>query len=190
MNMEFSKCPYFLKLFSVIGHFKTKLTTMKNQLLKGLVDLIYGTRRVTRKFQLDNPNEKVLAADASKGIVTTSNQDVQRGLNWVTSQRAVVLLTDTKIVCGKWTIPLDTISKAELLKINSLFGGGQVLKVQTTDEKFYQFGMQQNPEWTNQQRLPLTLENGHVRNSVFSVVVRIIAVAYLLYWLYERFIVK
>jgi len=161
---------------------------MINQLLKGLVDLIYGTGRTRRRFELDHPNEKVLAADASKGIVTTTNQDIQRGLDWVTSQRAVVLLTDQKIICGKWTIPLDTISRAQLFKIHSLFGSGQVLKVQTTDDKNYQFGMQLNPEWTNQQRLPLTLEKGQVKYSAFSVVVRIIAVGYLIYWLYERFI--
>jgi hypothetical protein len=161
---------------------------MINQLLKGLVDLIYGTRRARQKFELDNPSEKVLAADASKGIVTTTNQDIQRGLDWVTSQRAVVMLTDKKIICGKWTIPLDTVSTAQLLKINSLFGGGQVLKVQTTDDKNYQFGMQLNPEWTNQQRLPLTLEKGKVKNSVFSIIVRLIAVGYLIYWFYERFV--
>ena len=161
---------------------------MINQLLKGLVDLIYGTGRVRRKFERDNPNEKVLAADASKGIVTTKNQDIQRGLDWVTSQRAVVLLTDKKIISGKWTIPLDTIATAQLLNINSLFGSGQVLKVQTTDDKNYQFGMQLNPEWTSQQQLPLTLEKGQVKHSAFSIIVRLIAVGYLIYWLYERFI--
>jgi len=161
---------------------------MINQLLKGLVDLIYGTGRVRRKFELDNPNEKVLAADASKGIVTTSNQDIQLGLDWVTSQRAVVMLTDRKIVCGKWTILLDTIATAQLIKINSLFGGGQVIKIQTTDDKNYQFGMQQNPEWTSQQQLTLTLEKGQVKHSAFSIIVRLIAVGYLIYWLYERFI--
>jgi hypothetical protein len=161
---------------------------MINQILKGLVDLIYGTGRVRRKFERDNPNEKVLAADSSKGIVTTTNQDIQRGLDWVTSQRAVILLTDQKLVCGKWTIPLDTISTAQLLKINSLFGGGQILKVQTTDDKNYQFGMQRNPEWTSQQRLPLTLEKGQVKHSAFSIFVRLIAVGYLIYWVYERFI--
>ncbi|SFU70864.1 hypothetical protein SAMN05216364_10844, partial [Porphyromonadaceae bacterium KHP3R9] len=174
---------------SVIGHFKTDdKTTMINQLLKGLVDLIYGTGRVRRKFELENLNEKVLAADASKGIVTTTNQDIQRGLDWVTSQRAVVLLTDKKLICGKWTIPLDNIASAQLVKINSIFGGGQVLKVQTTDEKNYQFGMQLNPEWTSQQRLPLTLEKGQVKNSAFSIIVRLFAVGYLIYWIYERFI--
>jgi hypothetical protein len=74
---------------------------MINQIIKGLVNLIYGTRRARCKFERENPNEKVLAADASKGIVTTSNQDIQRGLNWVSSQRAVILLTEKKLVCGK-----------------------------------------------------------------------------------------
>ena len=78
-----------------------------------------------------------------------------------------------------------TISNAQLLKINSLFGGGQVLKVQTTDDKNYQFGMQLNPEWTSQQRLPLTLEKGQLKHSAFSIIVRLIAVGYLIYWLYE-----
>lgn len=161
---------------------------MINQILKGLVDLIYGTGRVKQKFERNNPNEKVLAADASKGIVTSTNQDIQRGLDWVTSQRAVVLLTDKKIICGKWTIPLDTIQTAQLLKINSLFGGGQVLKVQTTDDKNYQFGMQLNPEWMSQKQLPLTLEKGQIKHSAFSIIVRLIAVGYLIYWLYQRFI--
>ncbi|GAB3653690.1 hypothetical protein GCM10028791_23910 [Echinicola sediminis] len=99
------------------------------------------------------------------------------------------MLTDKKIVCGKWTIPLDTIATAELMKINSLFGGGQVLKVQTTDHKHYQFGMQFNPEWTSQQQLPLTLEKGQVKHSVFSITVRLIAVGYLVYWLYKRYFI-
>lgn len=160
---------------------------MINQLLKGLVDLIYGTGRARRKFELDHPTEKVLAADASKGIVTTTNQDIQRGVDWVTSQRAVVMLTNKKIICGKWTIPLDTISTAQLLKINSLFVSGQVLKIQTTDDKNYQFGMQLNPEWTTQTLLPLTLEKGQLKYSAFSIVVRLILLGYFIYWLYERF---
>jgi hypothetical protein len=172
----------------VIGHFKDDITTMINQLLKGLVDLLYGTERVRRKFELDNPSEKVLAADGSKGIVTTTNQNIQRGLDWVTSQRSVVMLTEKKIVCGKWTIPLNTIATAQLVEINSLFGSGQVLKVQTIDDGNYQFGMQLNPEWTNQQQLPMTLEKGQVKYSPFSIIVRLVAVGYLIYWLYERFI--
>ena len=160
---------------------------MINRLLKGIVDFVYGTEKARLKFEFENPTEKVLAADASKGIVATTNQDIQRGLDWVTSQRAVVLLTEKKIVCGKWTIPLDAVSSAQLVKFNSLFGGGQVLKIHTTDDRHYQFGMQINPEWTNQQMLPLTFEKKQIKHSFFSVFVRIIAIVYLIYLVYEQF---
>jgi len=163
---------------------------MINKLLKGLVDFIFGTERVKRKFELNNPDETVLASDACKGIVTATNQDIQRGLDWATSQRAVILLTDKKIICGKWTIPLDTIAKAELIKINSFFVGGQVLKISKKDGENYQFGMQLNPEWTNQQILSMTLEKGQVKHSAFSILARVILVGFLLYWLYERFFVN
>jgi len=160
---------------------------MINKLMKGFVDLIYGTERVKRKYVTNNPTEAVLASDASKSIMTSVNKDIQRGPDWVTSQRAVVLLTDTKIVCGKWAIPIENIKTAQLLKINSLFGGGQVLKVQTKDDEYFQFGMQINPEWTNQEILSLNLENARVKNSMFSIILRLFLIGYLSYWLYERF---
>ena len=163
---------------------------MINKMMKGLVDLVYRTGQVRRNFELDNPNENVLAADASKGIITEKNQDIQRGLDWVTSQRAVILLTEKRIICGKWAISLDTVSSAQLHKINSIFGSGQVLKIQTQDGKNYQFGMQLNPEWTNQQLFPLTLEKGQVKYSVFSIIARLIVVGYLLYWFYKRFVAR
>jgi len=163
---------------------------MINRILKGLVDLIYGTGRIRQKFELENPNEKVLAADASKGIVTETNQDIQHGVDWVTSQRAIIVLTENKIICGKWTIPLDTILEAQLIKFNSLFGSGQVLKIHTKDEKNYQFGMQLNSEWTNQQIFPLTLEKGQIKYSFFSIMVRLILIGYIIYWIYKRFIAK
>ena len=161
---------------------------MLEKLAKGLIDLIYGTNRARQKFALVNPNEVVLAADASKGLVSTTNQEIQRGFDWVTSQRAVVLLTDKKIVCGKWSIPLDTISSVQLVKINSFLGGGQVLKVQTVDGENYQFGMQINSEWETQQVLTLTVEAGQVKYSVFSIFVRVLLVGYLGYWIYIRFL--
>jgi predicted choloylglycine hydrolase len=73
-----------------------------------------------------------------------------------------------------------------LLKIGSLFGQGQVLKIKTKDNSHYQFGMQFNPEWTEQTFLPLALERGKVKTSRFSLIVRIIAIGYLIYWALER----
>ena len=163
---------------------------MINQLLKGFVDLIYGTAQVRKNYQLNNPVETVMAADASKGIVTTDNQEIKRGIDWVTSQRAVILLTDRNIICGKWKIPLENIANAQLSKINSLFGSGQVLKIQTKDNINYQFGMQINPEWTTQQIVPLTLVREKVKYSAFSIIVRLFLIGYILYWCYEKFIVN
>lgn len=161
---------------------------MLNQLLKAFIDLIYGTKLIRQQYEATHPTETVYAADGSKGIVTTGDKEIKRGLDWVASQRAVVLMTGKNIVCGQWTIPLADITSAQLLKISSLLGAGQVLKIQTRDDKNYQFGMQFNPEWTEQQVLPLTLEKGRVKYSAFSVIVRLIAVGYLIYWVYDRFI--
>jgi hypothetical protein len=160
---------------------------MVNKLLKGLVDFIYGTKRTVKKYQLNHPTETVVASDASKGIITSSDKQIERGLDWVTSQRAVVLLTDKNLVCGQWTIPLNEITSTKLIKINSLFGGGQVLSVQTADNRNFQFGMQVNSEWTNQQVLPLTAENGKVKNSPFSIALRLFLIGYLIYIIYEKY---
>ena len=161
---------------------------MLSKLMKGLVDLIYATGRVRRKYEQSHPDEKVLAADASKGIITKQDQGITRGTDWVTSQRAVLMLTSNKIVCGKWTIPIEQIQSTQLLKFRSLFGDGAVLKLQTSDGTNYQFGMQVNPEWTNQQVIPLSYVQSKIKHSPFSIAVRVIAIGYLIYWLYKRFI--
>ena len=82
---------------------------------------------------------------------------------------------------------LDDIESAQLIKINSLFGGGQVLKIQTKDDRYYQFGMQINPDWTLQTALVLLVEKGQLKYSTFSIVVRLLLIGYLLYWVYDRF---
>lgn len=163
---------------------------MLNTLLKGLVDLIYGTGRAKRKYEKANPGETVFASDASKGIITSQEQGVTRGSKWIKAQRAVVMLTNTKIICGKWSIPIDEIQSSELLKFNSLIGGGAVLKIQTTEGVNYQFGMQINPEWIEQDILPLNFEKTNIKQSAFSLVIRVLAIGYLAFKAYERFFVN
>ena len=155
--------------------------------MKGFVDLIYGVRRTKKIFRSKNPLETIYASDGSKSILTSDTKVIERGMEWVTSQRAVVLLTNKRIICGKWSIPLIDISEAQLLKVRSLFGAGQVLRVRTNDAN-YQFGMQLNKEWTNQNILPLTIEEGKIKISPFSKIIRFVLVAYLIYWLFEKFI--
>lgn len=156
------------------------------EILKKITDFIYGTERVRRKFLFDNPDEQVFAADASKGIMTKSDSDIERGIDWVTSQRSVVLLTDKRLQCGQWDILLKDIISSELLKINTTFGPGLVLKITTKDQNDFQFGMQMNREWTEQNVLPLTLEKGKLKYSLFSVALRLIFLGYLIYWIFEK----
>lgn len=156
-----------------------------DKILKALVDLFYGTNSKRKRFESQN-NESVIAADASKGIITKQNDNITRGADWIISQRAVILLTEKQIVCGKWQIPIDNITNATLVKIKSLFGGGQVLKIDTKDNESYQFGMQVNDEWINQNTLHLTVENGKVKTSPFSWIIRIVAVGYLIYLLLQN----
>lgn len=144
---------------------------------------MYGTGRVRQKFSTTHPDEKVLAADASKGTMRKADEDLKRGANWVLSQRAVVLLTDKRIKCGKWDIPLDSIIEAKLVKIRTTFGRGQVLKIATIDQGHFQFGMQINQEWTDQTVLPLTLEENKLKYSWFSIVTRLILLGYLVFWI-------
>jgi hypothetical protein len=155
-------------------------------ILKKITDFIYGTSRVRSKYLTEHPDEKVIAADASKGIMTQGENDIKRGADWVTSQRAVILLTDKRISCGNWTIPLENILTAKLIEINTTFGTGQVLKITTKDHHNFQFGMQMNREWTEQSVLPLVFEKGKLKYSLFSIVVRLILIGYLIYWIVEK----
>ena len=160
---------------------------MIDKLQKSLVDVVYAVARGKSKYERDNPDEKVLAADGSKAIMTRGDQDIERGLAWAGSKRAVVMLTNKRLKGDQWDIPLENIQTARLLKIGSLFGQGQVLKLKTKDNEHYQFGMQFNPAWVAQKVLPLTLEQGQVKTSALSWVVRLIAIGYLVYWALNKF---
>ena len=41
--------------------------------------------------------------------------------------------------------------------------------------------MQMNKEWTNQNELPLTIEKGKLKNSLFSIAIRLILIGYIIY---------
>ena len=129
-----------------------------------------------------------MASDASKGVLAGEDKVVRRGMNWVASQRAVILLTDKRIVCGKWDIPLDTVTHAQLVRVRTLLGSAHVLKIATTDRGYFQFGMQGNDEWVDQEVLSLTLSRGRLRYSPFSLIVRIALIGYVVYRLVLRFV--
>lgn len=111
---------------------------------------------------------------------------VETGFNWVVSRRAVAILTDKRIKCGDWEIPLASITKSELIKIRGLISTGQLLHITTDKNEGYQFGMQLNPDWMNQNVLPLQLINKKIKISLYSWVIRILIIAYLGYWVINK----
>lgn len=46
--------------------------------------------------------------------------------------------------------------------------------------------MQVNPEWTEQTVLPLEVQEGKIKTSPLSMVIRLIAIGYVIYLLIER----
>lgn len=161
---------------------------MLNTLFKGIVDFLYMVRLAKSKFRKQNPDEAILAADGAKAICTNAEVGVERRLEWAASRRSVVMLTDKRIKCGNWNIPLDEITSATVVQFLSFFGQGQVVKIETVHGKHYQFGMQRNQEWTNQNVLPVTIENVGILTSS-GILIRLAAVGYLLYLALKDFFI-
>jgi len=74
-----------------------------------------------------------------------------------------------------------------LLKIHTTFGPGLVLKIETKDGDNFQFGMQLNTEWTNQNAIPLKIEKGNLKSSIFSIAIRLFIIGYVIYWIINNY---
>jgi hypothetical protein len=155
--------------------------------MKRVIDFIYGVNRAKKAFAASHPGETILAADASKGIMTDGPKPIEKGASWVGAQRAVIILSDKRIKCGKWDIPLEEIVEATLVRLHTRISGGQVLKISTRGNRHFQFGMMSNKQWEEQNALPLSIEKGKVSYSLFSIIIRVLLVAFLAYYLYRQF---
>jgi hypothetical protein len=151
------------------------------ELLNKFVNIIYRTKRARQKYLKSYPSEKILAANATKGVRYLENQTMMKSTDWIGSQRAVLLLTNRKIVCGKWEIPLEDINNSELIKIKTLDGPGQILKISTKNQGYFQFGMQVNRQWDEQTALSLIVSKGKVKYSMYSIIIRIVFYGVLVY---------
>lgn len=157
-------------------------------IINGIVNIIYGTNRAVNKFLLYHPDEQVIAASGVKGVKSTPKSEVDTGAKWIVSRRAVAILTDKRIKCGDWDIPLSSINSAELINLRGLISKGQLLNISTEDNVGYQLGMQLNKDWLNSDHLKLEYLDKEIKISTFSWVMRIALLTYLAYLLYERFI--
>jgi hypothetical protein len=133
-----------------------------------------------QKYKEKDANAVILAAGATKAQKLDKDVDVRYEVGWVTARRAVLILTNDKLICDTWEIPISSIKDAKLLRIKSLFAKAFVLKVSSSDGYHYQFGLQYDSAWERQTALKLVIENGKIKYSLFSIIYRIVVWAFLL----------
>lgn len=154
---------------------------MLDTFFRVLANLFYLVPFQVRRFKVEEPDSQVLAAGATKARKFGKDSEVQHEAGWIAARRGALILTQEKLVCGSWEIPLSTINNALLLRVRSLFAKALVLKVSTTDGYYYQFGLQYDPAWETQTALKLTIEEGKIKYSVFSIALRVILVIWLIW---------
>ncbi|MGR3274759.1 hypothetical protein ACSYAD_06560 [Acaryochloris marina NIES-2412] len=134
-----------------------------------------------QKFRKQYPNVQILASGVTKARKMKADSPVQYELEWVTSRRGMLILTESYLFCGDWEIPLDTVSEAVLLSLT----GGYVLKISTTAGDHYQFGLNKNLAWETQSVLSLTKQQGSIAYSTQSLILRAIMLMAVLWYLYQ-----
>lgn len=148
-------------------------------------NLLYFVPLKVRQFKANEPDAQVLVAGATKARQFDKDVTVQREAGWMTARRGALILTDQKLVCGSWQIPLSSVNKAVLLRVKTFFVKALVLKVSTADGHHYQFGLQYDPLWETQTALNLTIEESKIKYSGFSIALRVILAGWVI-WLLIR----
>ncbi|HMQ11564.1 MAG TPA: hypothetical protein PKB05_09650 [Oligoflexia bacterium] len=143
------------------------------------------TELAKRKIQSRYPQDTIVAINAAKAIKSEQSMQVQRGMQWINSRRAVVCLTNKRIICKDWEIPLESIKNAEMMIFKSFLSQGQVLKIETFAGMHYQFGMQHQPAWLKQTVFNIEVVPCELKMSKFSWLVRAVLMLYLGYVLFK-----
>ena len=107
--------------------------------------------------------------------------------SWVVSRRAWFRIYRDRIDCSGWVIPYPEVNEAIMYNTRVMFIPVQVLEL-VTDTGRYQFGF--NPWASPSRHLPFEIsqQNLRIRYSPFSIVVRLLAVTFLIYWVWDRWV--
>ena len=100
--------------------------------------------------------------------------------NWVTARRGMFKVYEDGFSCGDWHFDYSEVDEAILYKTKQMFIPVNVLVVKAK-ERTYQFGF--NP-WANpfkHLKLDLRIEKIKLKYSTFSILIRLFALAILLY---------
>ena len=161
---------------------------MYNRFVIWISNTLYGVSAKINKVQALYPDQEIVVAGATKARKLEQDEDLSRNPRWITARRAVLILTDTSLHCGSWTINLEDIASAQLIRFKGTFSKGLLLKVETQSRNHYQFGLQHDPRWEAQSVFRVTLEDGTLKNTPFSIAARVVVVLWILYLLFKWFI--
>ena len=103
--------------------------------------------------------------------------------SWVTARRSFLSIFPDRLECGDWSIPYHTITQAVLFKTRQMFIPCYILKIKTGDSA-YQFGLNGNKFWATELPFPVVREKGRLKYSKFSIAVRVILVATLIWYFF------
>lgn len=105
--------------------------------------------------------------------------------NWVAAKRAMFKVFDDRIECGDWRIPYSEVESAHLYKAKQMFIPVNVLQLVTRTGN-YQFGFN---AWANPfKHIGVKLDVSKIKlgYSMYSIVIRLLLVAYLVYFAWEK----
>jgi hypothetical protein len=120
----------------------------------------------------------------TKGVRGAS-EEFEYGMGWVTARRSFLSVFQDRLECGDWHIPYHTITQAVLFKTRQMFIPCYILKIRT-EESAYQFGLNGNKFWATELPFPVAREKGRLKYSKFSIAVRVILVAALIWYFFFR----
>ena len=116
---------------------------------------------------------------------TAEDATFRRSENWVTARRGWLRFFADRLTLGDWLVPYGDIRQATLFRITGLIGG-YVLRVVTTADRHFQFGM--NPWALRGKTLPFphAQQEGRLAYLLFSIVIRVIVAIGLIVWALEK----
>jgi hypothetical protein len=150
--------------------------------MEAIVNLMYRTNARVSAFESEYPDDVVLASTGSKALRTDAPIPLERSPRWVFSRRAVVIVSDRRVVCGDWEFPISDIQEARANAFKGLLSSGQVLLIHA-GAWHYQIGMNAGGDWLD--KLPFEVSRSEIplTMSPFSKMVRLFLIAAVAYHL-------
>jgi hypothetical protein len=123
-------------------------------------------------------------------VKATKNEgdEIRRSFNWALARRGTLKIYDDHLECGDWSIKYSDFREAVVFSFRSpLFIPGYILRVKT-DADIYQFGLNPGSFWKGELPFEAKREKQKLKNSTYSIVVRLLLLGGILYWLWGKYL--